>query len=221
MAHKGLRACRNYYIYVVLSQTPTRVGGAIRKLAGIQYNHASIAFDRELRQLYSFARRQYKNPLDAGLVREHPDCFSLGRSERVNARIYKIPVTRQQYLRGKSRILEIRHDGDGYLYNLFSVLLFPIMKGFETYKAYSCAEFVAHMLRTMDIELPCGKHECAYTPQEFGERGGSWLMLEGNLLDYFKSPPGRGDFFGRPGYGRMAKTSAALVLALLYRKLRF
>jgi hypothetical protein len=72
-------------------------------------------------------------------------------------------VTRQQYLRGKSRILEIRHDGDGYLYNLFSVLLFPIMKGFETYKAYSCAEFVAHMLRTMDIELPCGKHECAYT----------------------------------------------------------
>ena len=196
MTHKGLRDCRNYYIYVVLSQTQTRVGGAIRKLARIRYNHAAIAFDSELKQLYSFARRQYKNPLDAGLVREHPEWYSLRRFDRVDVRIYKIPVTRQQYLKGKSRILEIRHDADGYLYNLFSVLFFPFLKGFETYKAYSCAEFVAHMLRTMNIELAGDKLACAYTPQEIGERMGSWLMYEGNLLDYCQ-PPARTGFLLR------------------------
>ena len=172
MPHKMIRDCRGFYIYVVLSKTPTKVGSAIRKLAGIKYNHASIAFDRELIQLYSFARRQYKNPLDAGLVREHPEWFSLRRHNRVDVRIYKIPVTREQYLKGKTRILEIKHDSDGYLYNLFSVLFFPFMKGFETYKAYSCAEFVAHMIRTMGIELSPNKLDCMFTPQDIGERIG-------------------------------------------------
>lgn len=212
---------REYDIYIVLSQTPTRFGGAIRKLGRIQYNHASIAFDRELRQLYSFARRQYKNPLDAGLVREQTEWFSLRRFERVDVRIYKIPVTREQYLKGKHRILEIMHDADGYIYNLFSVLFFPFTKGFETYKAYSCAEFVAHMIRTMDIELTPAKLACAFTPQELGESMAGLLMFEGNLLEYCRMPPGKERFFDRPGYRRTAKTSVVLVFTLLYRKFRF
>ncbi len=221
MPHKMIRDNRGFYIYVVLSKTPTKVGGAIRKLAGITYNHASIAFDRELIQLYSFARRQYKNPLDAGLVREHPEWFSLRRHNHVDVRIYKIPVTREQYLKGKTRILEIKHDSDGYLYNLFSVLFFPFMKGFETYKAYSCAEFVAHMIRTMGIELSPNKLDCMFTPQEIGERIGNWLMFEGNLLEYCQTRPGKGNFFEKPGYRRTAKTSVVLVITLLYRKMRF
>ena len=219
--HKINRERRDYYIYVVLSKTPTKFGGAIRRLAGIEYNHASIAFDSQLKQLYSFARRQYKNPLDAGLVREHFDTFSLRRVAQVDVRIYKIPVTREQYLNGKSRILEIKHDTDGYLYNLFSVLFYPFTKGFETYKAYTCAEFVAHMIRTMGIELMPGKLDCAYTPQAIGDCIHDSLLYEGNLLEYCQMPPRKSIFFDRPGYRRKAKTSAVLVFTLLFRMLRF
>ncbi|SHH57891.1 hypothetical protein SAMN02745823_00355 [Sporobacter termitidis DSM 10068] len=211
-----------YFIYIVLSETPTGFGRVIRYFGKIKYNHASIAFDEKLRQLYSFGRRQYKNPLNAGLIREYPERFSLRRFSRVNVRIYRISVTREQYLLGKNRIREIRHDRDGYLYNLFSVLSFPLLKGFHTYKAYSCAEFVAHMVRTMGITLGAAKPDSAFTPEEIGDRVESRPFFEGNLLDYCASAPYIRDcFFDDPGYVRTARTSCALPFRLLYRKIRF
>ncbi len=222
MTHKMLHNQRDYYIYIVISETPTKFGNVIRRFANIQYNHASIAFDEKLKQLYSFGRRQYRNPLDAGLIKEYPDRFSLRQFPCVNVRIYKVPVTKQQYIIGKRRILEIKHDADGYLYNLFSVLSYPILKGFQTYKAYSCAEFTAHMIRTMGIELTPEKRNCEFTPQEIGEQISNCLMFEGNLLDYCKTPPlTKCNFFDNPGYRRRAKTSVVLVFTLLYRMMRF
>ena len=213
---------REYYIYLVISETPTKFGEVIRRFAHIRYNHASIAFDENLRRLYSFGRRQYKNPLNAGLIREYPERFTLRRFSRVNVRIYRIPVTREQYLQGKSRILEIRHDRDGYLYNLFSVLSFPLLRGFHTYKAYSCAEFTAHMLRTMGLEPDASKLSCEFTPEEIGDHFGDLLFFEGNLLDYWTSAPSvPHDFFGNPGYVTTARTFCVLPLKLMYRKLRF
>ena len=222
MTHSARNEHREYCIYLVISETPTKFGSVIRKFAHIKYNHASIAFDENLRRLYSFGRRQYKNPLNAGLIREYPERFTLRRFSRINVRIYRIPVTREQYLQGKSRILEIRHDRDGYLYNLFSVLSFPLLKGFHTYKAFSCAEFAAHMLRTVGLELDAGKQSCEFTPEEIGSRFNDLLFFEGNLLDYWKSAPAvPNDFFSDPGYLRTARTSCSLPMRLLYRKLRF
>lgn len=213
---------REYYIYIVISETPTEFGRMIRKFAKIKYNHASIAFDENLKQLYSFGRHQYKNPLNAGLVKEYPERFTLRRFSRINVRIYRVPVTKEQYTLGKSRILEIKHDSDGYLYNLFSVLSFPVLKGFHTYKAYSCAEFVAHMVRTMGIELDSDKQNCEYTPEEIGRHINSCLFFEGNLLDYCREDePIAGNFFDNPGYRQTAKTSCVLPAKLLYRKIRF
>jgi hypothetical protein len=222
MIHTHPRANRDYCIYLVLTETPTKFGSVIRKFAKIQYNHASIAFEEDLKYLYSFGRHQHKNPLNAGLVREYPDRFTLKRHSRVNVRIFRIPVTKTQYTLGKSRILEIRHDPEGYLYNLFSVLSYPVLKGFHTYKAYSCAEFTAHMLRYMGVLDEQGKQSCEYTPEELGNYFKDKLYFEGNLLDYWTDAPEvRNDFFGEPGYTMTAKTSCVLPFRLLYRKLRF
>lgn len=222
MFNKTHPADRVYYIYVVISETPTKFGKAIRHFAKIKFNHASIAFDDKLCQLYSFGRYQHKNPLNAGLIREYPERFTLRQYSRVNVRIYRIPVTKDQYTKGKSRILQIKHDDEGYLYNLFSVLFYPIMKGFHTYKAYSCAEFVAHMVRLMGIRLDGDKFNCTYTPEEIGNRVKDWLIFEGNLLDYWtQAPVVSNNFFDTPGYRQTAKTSCSLLARLLYRKLRF
>lgn len=37
---------KNDYVYIVLSQTPTGVGKAIRRVGGLQYNHASMLLMR-------------------------------------------------------------------------------------------------------------------------------------------------------------------------------
>jgi hypothetical protein len=214
---------KQHYIYIVLSETPTKFGSAIRRLGHIKYNHASIAFDEKLRHLFSFGRRQYKNPLNAGLIKEYPERFTLRKYTNVNVQIYKVPVTEEQYKTGKKRILEIMTDPEGYLYNLFSVLLYPILgDGFPTYKAYTCAEFVAHMIRIMGIGLDACKLDCEYTPEAIGGHIESHLFFEGNLLDYCaETPYYTGFFFEQPKKIHTAKTSCKLPLILLYRKLRY
>lgn len=211
-----------YYVYIVLSQTPTGFGRMIRKISKMEYNHASIAFDKELHDLYSFGRKQNQVPIVAGLVKEYPERFSLKENLLVNAKIYQIPVTRQQYIQGKKRIQQIENDKDEYLYNLFSVLLFPFMHGFSTFKAFTCSEFVIHVLEYMDISLNNDKRCCQYTPEEIGELFNQCLYFEGNLLAYCSSKHSDCEyFFQNPRYFRATLSSIGVIIKLLFRKIRY
>lgn len=209
----------NYYIYVVLSQTPTGFGRIIRKIGKISYNHASIAFDKELMELYSFGRKQNQVPIVAGFVKEYPERFSLKKNFHVNTKIYQIPVTRSQYMMGKERVQQIANDDD-YLYNLFSVLLFPFVHGFSTFKAYSCAEFVVHILGYMNISLKNEKLCCQYTPEDIGKIFQQYLYFKGNLLDYCSSNQTNCEyFFQNPSYIRATISSLHIIARLLFRKI--
>ena len=57
-------------IYVVLSDT----GSVLTRLIGFytksRYNHCSISFDPEFKSLYSFGRKQPRNPFIGGFVEE-------------------------------------------------------------------------------------------------------------------------------------------------------
>ena len=60
-------------IYIVLTQTKTYPARAIRLYTQEPYAHASIAFDENLEEMYSFARRGVYNPFNAGFIREDID----------------------------------------------------------------------------------------------------------------------------------------------------
>ena len=139
----------------------------------------------------------------------------------MNVRIYKIPVTHGQYLAGKQRLREIAHDSEGYLYNLYSVLSFPLLRGFHTYKAFSCAEFSAHLLRHMNV-LPNGeKPEYTYTPEEIADGIGLDVFFEGNLLDFCLASTTCTDFFEPPQYSKAVKITFYVLFSLLYRKIHY
>lgn len=53
-------------IYIVLTKTGTLLSKAIGMYTGKEMNHASIAFDEGLSEMYSFGRRQLNNPLSGG-----------------------------------------------------------------------------------------------------------------------------------------------------------
>ncbi len=208
------------YIYIVLSKTYTNFGRALRAVGRMKYNHASIAFDSNLESLYSFARKQSRVPMVAGIVREYPARFSLEKVSCVNVKIYRIPVTDSQYYRGLARIRQIEED-DEYLYNLFSVLTFPVLHGFSTYKAFSCSEFVAHMLEYMRIPLKERKKDYQYTPEDLGKSIDGELYFEGNLLEYCQyEPDDKEYFFQRPEYLKSGMQTCGVLAKLVYRKLR-
>lgn len=212
---------QNIYVYIVISQTTSRFGGMIRKVLGCYYNHASIAFDEKLENLYSFGRFKQRMPLLAGLIKEYPARFLVGKQQQVPVCIYQIPITEEQYRNGLKRIQEISEDEDEYLYNLFSVLSYPLSGGFATYKAYSCVEFVAHMVHYMNIPLTVKKPAYAYTPEELGRALNQNIYYEGNLLEYCHGNIGdASQFFAQPELLPETAKSAEIFGRLLFRVAR-
>lgn len=56
-------------IYIVLTDTGTLLSKAIGMYTRKDLNHASIAFDKELTEMYSFGRKQRHNPFVGGFVK--------------------------------------------------------------------------------------------------------------------------------------------------------
>ncbi len=213
---------KNKYIYVVLSQTPTKFGSLIRKGIGAKYNHASIAFDENLEQLYSFGRAQHEIPIKAGIVKEFRERFSLNRINYVPCKVYRIPVSQLDYARGIDMIKQIKNDTDGYLYNLFSVLLYPMFRGFKTYKCFTCVEFTAYMLHYMNVAWESSKPDCKYLPQQLGDELEEWAYFEGDLLSKLPpSPEQSAEYFKKSNCFNTAIKSIPILFRLGFRKMRY
>ena len=156
----------------MISRTPTMFGSAIRKIAKQTYNHASVATDENMEHTYAFARYKHSTPLLGGLVRETLDRFTLRKEEKVPVIVYKIPATEEQYKFINTRIEEMMKKKKKFIYNLLSVITYPLLHGFSTKNAYTCIEFAAYVLKYLGFLQD--KPACKYKPDD--------LLIE--LKDY-------------------------------------
>ncbi len=200
-------------LYIIISQTHTGVAGAIRKLGKTKYNHAAIALDKDLSRMYAFARLKHKSILLGQLVRENMYRYSLGKYDYVGGKIFELPVTDEQYKEIEDVISKMYKEGD-YLYNLFSVLLTPVMGGFSTYKSFSCVEFVMYLLKELGYELE--KPLYAYRPDDLQKVLEDKLFFEGNLLEYCPDHKVDPNYF-QPLTFRDRVNSVEVPLRLIYR----
>ena len=150
-------------IYLMISQTGTKFAKTIRKIGKQQYNHSSISFDADLRRTYGFARPQHNAVLMGRLVRESLERYTLGKDEPVEIVVFKIPVTEEQYQWVKNEI-SIRYNNPDYMYNLLSVLTYPIIKGYSVENMFTCIEFVAYIMKHLGYMQD--KPGCKYTPDD-------------------------------------------------------
>lgn len=150
-------------IYVMLSSTGTKFAKTIRKIGKQQFNHSSISLDPDLRRTYGFARPQHNAVLMGRLVRESLERYTLGTDEHVEIAVFKIPVTEEEYDWVKKE-LALRLNNEEYMYNLFSVLTYPLLKGYSVENMYTCIEFVAYIMKKLGYLLE--KPACKYTPDD-------------------------------------------------------
>ena len=137
------------YIYIVFSTTHNRIGKAIRKITRETYNHVSIALDRDLNEMYSFARRYYRTPFYGGFVKEYSKRFIVN-DQTANIAICRIPVTPQQHRTLCELLSGMYQDKDNYLYNHISAFCALFHKTVEAKDAYTCLEFCLSVLRMVD-----------------------------------------------------------------------
>lgn len=179
-------------IYIVISKTYTRFGGVIRAVGRVKYNHTSIVLDEEYKEIYAFARQRHKVLLTGRLVKENVSRFTFNKRTDVDVAIFKIPVTEEQYSIVKGIVSKVYRDPD-YIYNLFSVLTYPLTKGLSVYKAFTCVEFVMYILKEIGYDF--NKPLPTYKPDDLLTLFSNEMIYQGNFLDLLTEKKAETDYF--------------------------
>lgn len=170
-------------IYIVISKTQTKFARCIRRIGHLEYNHSALGLDADLNEFYAFSRPQHRAIFLGRLVRETLDRYTLNKKRPVPVVVFRLPISFEQHEYLHKTIQKISCDPE-YMYNLFSVLMFPFTHGFATYKAYNCTEFVAHMLK--ELNFPLHKPAYQYRPDDFMKILEEYIIFTGDIRDYMR-----------------------------------
>ncbi|HEY2494555.1 MAG TPA: hypothetical protein VGI33_16820 [Paenibacillus sp.] len=164
-------------IYILLSDTGSILTRMIKLFTRAPYNHASIVFDDELNDVYSFGRKKPRNPFIAGFVKEnvHEGLFSNAKCS-----FYSCSVDSDLYEQIYLYVQKFEQDSDQYKYNLLG--LFYILLNIEVRRknAYFCSEFVAAVFAENGLNL-AGKSSALTQPADFENSDCLHLLFEGDL----------------------------------------
>ncbi|WP_040950591.1 hypothetical protein [Gorillibacterium massiliense] len=144
-------ADQDHSIYVLLTDTGTWFTKVIGLYTKANWNHASIAFDAELRDVYSFGRKHPANPLSGGFVKENLHTGILFQS--ASCAIYRCPVSQSQYNRIRECIRMFEQNRDIYKYNLLGLIGLMLNIAYERKNAFFCTQFVAMVMGNSGIPL--------------------------------------------------------------------
>ncbi|MGX7393724.1 hypothetical protein [Carnobacterium mobile] len=135
-------------IYLVLSDTNTLFSKTIKFYTKAEYNHASIALDPTLVDIYSFGRKQPRNPFVAGFIQEDltRDYFL-----RAQCNILTCEVTPVQFKLLSDLIQYYEQTKNMYRYNLIGLVTLALKIDFKRHDAFFCSQFVATLLAESTI----------------------------------------------------------------------
>jgi len=170
-------------VFILLTNTGTLFTRSIQTYTKAPYNHASISFDRELKELYSFGRKQPNNPLSGGFVKESIQTGTYSKFPNTTCVIYELKVTSREVSKMK-RVLNIFiRSRQKYLYNILGIFGIVLNEPIEFSNSYFCSQFVAEMLQRSGIKL-WDKLPALVTPDDFRQSGRLRLVYEGKLSEY-------------------------------------
>ncbi|MDN4068305.1 hypothetical protein NYE70_16775 [Paenibacillus sp. FSL R5-0407] len=174
-------------VFILLTNTGTLFTKMIQGYTRAPYNHASISFNRELSELYSFGRKNPNNPLNGGFVKEDLKTGTFSKYPNTTCVIYELRVTDREVEKMK-RVLQlfIRKDKK-YLYNILGVIGIALKEPVEFSNSYFCSQFVAEILERSGIKL-WNKLPALVTPDDFRQSERLDLIYEGKLSEYDPDP---------------------------------
>ena len=132
-------------VYIMLVHSGTAVSNAIKAVSHAEFSHAAISFDSSMDEMYSFARKDPRNPFIGGFRFE-----SVGRGFYDNKHcpyaVYVVPCTENQIKKMKKRLnyfiqnqSKFKFDFVGLVKNYLGIVDNPEYRWF-------CSRFVADIL---------------------------------------------------------------------------
>lgn len=133
-------------VYVLLTRTGTIFSKGMRLMVTDEFTHSSISLNRDLTQLFSFARKHHRLMLPAGLVRE--DVFSgvYGSNPDAPCALLELSVSDEVYSAIARRIYSMVVSAEDYHYSILGVALCYFSIAHSRGRHYFCSQFVADVL---------------------------------------------------------------------------
>jgi len=183
MVHAQKKAERNRKIYIILTYSGTTPAKIIKLWTREPYSHASIAFEEDLSEMYSFARKGIWNPFNAGFIREDIHKGIFGKKENTKCIIYCLKVTDEQYYAVRKEIDDFKKKENILSYNYLGIWYAAINKSVQRKNKYFCSQFVAEVLKKSGINI-FFKNSDLVRPRDI--RLNPWLktVYKGKLTDY-------------------------------------
>ncbi|MDX8362584.1 hypothetical protein [Cytobacillus sp. IB215316] len=170
-------------VYILLTDTGTTLNRTIKLVTHAPYNHASIALDKELNEVFSFGRKQPINPLYGGFVQEDFVKGTFSWYPETTCAIYKLEVNERIYNKMLRLIAAFKKNRKWYYYNFIGLFGVPINHPIEVPSSYFCSQFVAEILRRSGIKL-FNKPSSLVSPNDFRSANKLDLVYEGKIYDY-------------------------------------
>ncbi|MFJ7728799.1 hypothetical protein ACIQXV_22070 [Neobacillus sp. NPDC097160] len=174
----------NRKIYVLLTDTGTIFTKIIKLYTKKPHNHASIVIDDHFNKVYSFGRRNPRNPFMAGFVQEN---IRGGFFRNADCAIYCVTITEKQFQKIIAKIKEMEEHKDDYRYNLIGLIAVMLNMEIDRKNAFFCSHFVAALLEESGIPIKKQKPLSLVTPHDIKESASLELIYEGNLSSYVQN----------------------------------
>ena len=168
-------------IYIILSQTGTLFSKAIKWHTKDPYNHASISFDANLEDMYSFGRKKRYNPIDTGLIQENFERGLFPYFPNAKCCILEIPVTKEEYDIMHQAVEEFYRNKDNYRYNFIGVLTYTMGRGYSRKDHFFCSQFVAYIISNTGH---WSANPMLTKPMDFINVPNTNIIYEGSITEY-------------------------------------
>lgn len=167
-------------VYLLLTDTGSLFAKLIKSYTKKPFNHASIAFDQELLDVYSFGRKNPRNPFLAGFVKEDIQSVLFHRAQ---CAIYAMTVTDRQFYKMKQYVQIMYEHKEHFHYNLLGLFGLVLNKPIQRENAFFCSQFVARILEDCDI-MKFEKDFSLIAPHDLPVAIPFECIYEGALSDY-------------------------------------
>ena len=168
-------------VYVLLTDVGTIFGKIIKLYTRKPLNHASIVIDEHFDKVYSFGRRNPRNPFLAGFVEEN---IRGGLFRNADCAIYCVTITENQFQKMIGKISEMEENKSDYRYNLIGLIAVMLNRELDRKNAFFCSHFVATILEESGIDIKNHKPLSLVTPHDIKEWTSLELIYEGKLSSY-------------------------------------
>ncbi len=168
----------------MLSRSETMVSRIIGAMTSDPYTHVSIAFEKELSPMYSFARLG-KYPLPGGLRLEYADKGYYRAHNQIPCALYALEVEDEAYDIAKEMVTGMLKKRDKYTYNVLGLMLCKLNIAYARPYHFFCSEFVSRVLeQSKAVELP--KPASLMRPTDYTKVNGLKLLFKGKMFELAK-----------------------------------